>query len=77
MTLGTTDTADGTEDGIIHIMVTCTHITADGMEVGTHTGAITHITTTLTISRMTTGTGPDTAQEPTGSSRAGYRQEEE
>ena len=77
MTLGTTAMADGTADGIIHIMVTCTLTTAAGTAVGTHTGATTRTITTLSISRMTTGTGPDTAQEPTGSSRAGYLQEEE
>mgnify|MGYP006874699299 CR=1 FL=1 len=76
MTLGTTDTADGTEDGIIHIMVTCTLTTAAGTAVGTHTGATTRTITTLSISRTTTGMDQDTAQDPTGSSRAAFQREE-
>lgn len=76
MTLGTTAMADGTGDGITHIMVTCIRITADGMEVGIHTGATTRTTTTLSISRTTTGMDQDTAQDPTGSSRAAFQREE-
>ena len=76
MTLGTTAMADGTGDGITHIMVTCIRITADGMEVGIHTGATTRTITTLSISRTTTGMDQDTAQDPTGSSRAAFQREE-
>ena len=47
MTHGTTDMADGTEDGIIRIMVICTHIMQVGTEDGIHIGATT-ITTTST-----------------------------
>lgn len=44
MTLGITDTEGGTEAGTTHGTVTCTHITADGTEVGIHTGGTTIIT---------------------------------
>ena len=47
MTLGTTDMADGTEDGTIHITDICTRTTAVGTEDGTLTGDTTHIITTL------------------------------
>ena len=49
MTLGTTDTEDGTEAGIIHITATCTRTTADGTADGTLTGDTTRTITTLSI----------------------------
>ena len=66
-THGTTDTADGTD--------TCIHTTADGTAGGIHTG--TTITTMArsisSATRMTAGTGQDTAPAQTEYSPAGFR----
>ena len=50
MTHGTTDMADGTEDGITRITATCIRTMQDGTEDGIHIGVITRTTiTTLSI----------------------------
>ena len=74
MTLGTMGMEDGTDIRTL--------TTADGTEHGIHIGAITTITTIITLStegtsRMTAGMAADTPQAQTGYSQAEYPPEAE